>query len=111
MFSLKIFEFFFFLLLSKPVPELVGFSIIVQTVKGHLEDLVCLTEAVPGTVVPLVHFNGVPDGKNAHQYEETTGSNDTVAMNPSRAAVKGLNSNIYTKKPHKLPRYLQSPHA
>lgn len=43
------------------VPELMSLSVIVQTVKGHLEDLVGLTQAVPGSVVSLVHFDSVPE--------------------------------------------------
>lgn len=40
-------------------PKLVSLSIIIQTVKWHPEDLVCLTQAIPGTVVTLVHLDGV----------------------------------------------------
>lgn len=35
--------------------------VIVQTVKRHLEDLVGLTQAVPGSIVTLVHFNSVSE--------------------------------------------------
>lgn len=42
-------------------------SVIVQTVKRHLEDLVGLTQAVPGSVVPLVHFNGVSERKHTEE--------------------------------------------
>lgn len=46
---------FFFL----NIPKLVSLPIIIQTVKWHPEDLVCLTQAIPGTVVTLVHLDGV----------------------------------------------------
>lgn len=55
------------------IPELVSLSIIVQTVKGHFEDLICLTQAIPGTVVTLVHFNGMPD--NVFKEKNKTGRN------------------------------------
>lgn len=42
-------------------------SVIIQTVKGHLENLVCLTQTIPGTVVPLVHFNGMPKRTDTEQ--------------------------------------------
>ncbi len=41
-------------------PQLMGFSVVVQRVEGHLEDLVRLSESVPGPVVPFVHFNCMP---------------------------------------------------
>lgn len=57
-------------------------SIIVQTVKGHLEDLICLTQAIPGTVVTLVHFNGMPDGQSTGKNKETL-TTIQAAVNPS----------------------------
>lgn len=42
-------------------------SIVVQAVEGHLEDLVGLTQAIPGTVVSLVHLDGVPDQQKNRQ--------------------------------------------
>lgn len=41
------------------IPKLVSLSIIIQTVKGHPEDLICLTQAIPGPVVTLVHLDGM----------------------------------------------------
>ena len=44
-------------------PELVGLAVVVQAVEGHLEDLVGLAQAIPRTVVPLVHLDGVSVGR------------------------------------------------
>lgn len=41
------------------IPKLVSLSIIIQTVKWHPEDLICLAQAIPGTVVTLVHLDGM----------------------------------------------------
>lgn len=43
------------------IPELVSLPIIIQTVKWHPEDLICLTQAIPGTVVTLVHLDGMSE--------------------------------------------------
>lgn len=38
-------------------PELMGLPVVVERVERHFEDLVGLSESVPGPVVPFVHFN------------------------------------------------------
>lgn len=38
-------------------PELMGLPVVVERVERHFEDLVGLSESVPGPVVPFVYFN------------------------------------------------------
>ena len=45
-----------------------GLAVVVQTVEGHLEDLVGLAQAVPRAVVPLVHLDGVSVGRGEPTY-------------------------------------------
>lgn len=41
------------------LPELMGSSVIIKAVKWHLENLICLPQAIPCSVVSFIHFNGM----------------------------------------------------
>lgn len=41
------------------LPELVGPSVIIETVKWHFEDFVGLPQAIPGSVIPFIHLYGM----------------------------------------------------
>lgn len=66
------------------IPKLVSLSIIIQTVKWHPEDLVCLTQAIPGTVVTLVHLDGVSkiggEKKKVDLIEETLSKKEMLIV-------------------------------
>lgn len=38
------------------LPELVGPSVIIETVKWHFEDFIGLSQTIPGSVIPFVHL-------------------------------------------------------
>lgn len=74
------------------VPELVSLSVVVQTVKRHLKDLVGLTQTVPGSVVALVHFNGVSEFNSQQQKPHSTARRRAVF---SKHTVQHLEPDLY----------------
>ncbi len=55
-------------MLGTSSPQLMSFSVVVERVEGHLEDLVGLSESVPGPVVPFVHFNCMSKRQEQEKY-------------------------------------------
>lgn len=81
-------------------------SIIIQTVKGHLEDFIGLTQTIPGTVVPLVHFNGMPD-ITKHEKKHNSHNTNTAALNsPHCYDSKPLNKDYIFHIMNKILKYL-----